>query len=227
MSALLARTGSTLVLDVSSSGQPHPIDWSAAPPEALAAIMRATEGQGSPDRMFTAHARDVAESGRMAGSYHVLEAHWPTVDEQALEYFEVARSLTMLCPILDVEETEASAHVELEVVAQRAASFVAASSRLWSAVGKPRGLLYTYVDYLARMCATPAGLAAMQSIVAAGWGLWLAAYRPAAPAPREGAPWRSIRGWQFRNDLEVNGVKVDASWFVGGVGDLAKLGAAP
>ncbi len=216
---MLTRTGSTLVLDVSAC-QPHTLSYDTVP-EARAVICKASQGQGSPDKMFSVHARTAAESGRMVGSYHVLEAHWPDAEEQAREYHRAAWAATMLCPIVDVEETYASKAVPLEVVAERAASFVAASSRLW---GRP-GLLYTYVDYLARMCATPAGLAAIQSVRAKGWGLWLAAYRTTEPAPREGAPWASARGWQF-GQINVGGVEVDASWFVGDERDLASLGAA-
>lgn len=219
---MLTRLGSTLVLDVSASGQPHRLDWATAPPEARAVLCRSGEGQGSPDHMFAVHARTAAESGRMVGSYHVLEAHWAEVEEQAREYYETAYAATMLCPVLDVEETEASAHVELEVVAERAAEFAVRSSALWS---RP-GLLYTYVDYLARLTATPRGLAAMQRVRAAGWGLHIAAYRATDPAPRECAPWTGWRAWQFRNDIDVGGVAVDGSWFDGGERALASLGAS-
>lgn len=221
MKAPIVRSGCSLVLDVSASGQPHPVNWKAAPVEAIAAICKASQGQGSPDHMFAAHARGAAESGRMVGSYHVLEAHWPSAEEQAIEYRRTAFALTMLCPLLDVEETEASAHVELDVVAERAAEFALVSTPLW---GRP-GLLYTYVDYLARMTATPRGLAAMQRVRAAGWGLHIAAYRATDPPPRECAPWTGWRAWQFRNDVDVAGVSVDASWFVGGPDALAALGA--
>lgn len=223
----LTRPGCTLVLDVSAA-QPASLDFAAAAALGCrAALCKAGQGQASPDLLYPSHTLCAAAAGLMVGSYWVLEAHWPTVDEQARQYFEAAHDSSMLCPVVDVERTGASSSIPLEQVAERAADFVEASSVAWARVSKPRGLLYTGADYLAQMRATPRGLAALQRVTAAGWGLWLAAYRPTEPAPREGAPWPAATAWQWTGGgVSVGGVEVDLSWFQGDERQLSKLGAA-
>lgn len=225
----LVRPGSTLVLDVSAV-QPPTFDFAMAHAIGVrGVIVKASQGQGSPDHLFATHMRRAAEAVEMLTSYHVIEAHWDDMAVQAEEYFRIAHDSSMLCPIVDVERTDNSAAVPLERVAIQTAAFVAASSKLWARVGKSRGLLYASTSYLADMCATPAGLAALQSVRAAGWRVWLAAYRATDPTSAEAKPFlpEEVAGWQYTGgEMEFDGVGVDLSWFNGNERAIAALGDA-
>ncbi len=223
MTTPLARAGCSLVVDV-SRWQPLTLDFAAARElGAVAAICKATDGENDVDPRFAIHARRAAEAGLMVGAYHFFRAWHPDPRVQARQHFAAARDTSMLCPILDVEPDGTDDHVPLELVVERAADWVDASAPLWATVGKHGGLFYTFTAHLAALRATARGLAALQRIRAAGYLLWLADYRGHEPAPREGAPWPSIRGWQF-GQTNIAGVSVDASWFVGGPDAIASLG---
>jgi GH25 family lysozyme M1 (1,4-beta-N-acetylmuramidase) len=223
----LARQGCALVLDVSSD-QRASFDFAAAAAMGCrAAIIKATDGEGTTDPLFASHMLCAAAAVEQATAYHFFRA-WhidPTI--QAREHFEVASPVSMWGPILDVEPTPADAGVELWVVAERAADWCEASNELWAAVGKRGGLFYTFTAHLADLRSSARGLAALQRIRAAGYLLWLADYNGREPAPREGAPWPAVTAWQWTGGaVQVGGVPVDLSWFVGDERALARLGGA-
>lgn len=215
-----APPGFCLVIDVSTAQTEHFDFVEAKKAGAEAVIVKATEGATYTDPMFEANVASAKKAGLLVGSYHVFRPE-KDAERQAERYTELARDVTDLCPVIDLE-LDAHGAIAGDEVAVRAQAFVEACFGSWA---KSTGLVYVSPSFAAKLGVHPRGKYALE-VMADLWDLWVAHYK--TPVPILPKPWKDYLGWQFSGgDHFIGGIPTDLSWFRGTREDLAALGDDP
>ena len=212
------------VVDLSAFQSPSVINYSELATAVQAAIVKATDGLGSPDPAFMAHVTSCQSVGIEAGAYHFLRVRKgrpQDATDQAKEFCDryLAAACTLL-PCLDIEDppqTPESQWASPQEYAQAIHDFLAV---LDTALPGKRAA-YSYPYFFTKYLTSP--MPDLATCVC--WWADYSSANPIAPSPWNAAPLLH----QYTEGGTVPGYigKIDRSRSAGSLYDLKRIAIAP